>query len=444
MRPELFPYQQQGVDWLREHPRSYLADEAGVGKTAQLLTAAGDVETLVIAPGMIRDAKVWEQEAERIGHDPENLTVISYHQIVKTEATRRPFPVVLADEAVRLKDRKVSWNLAMTKLANRADRVHLASGTPVPNVAVELWAPLKILDPERPAYWNWVRQYFDVVHGQWTAYEVAGLKGCNPIVCGPINLESSCEHWKAFADAELSDWMLRRLRADVQPDLPPLLGVDEPLYTPMTLTQRQAYKQMEKTFLAELPAEGVSIEALTSSSKFIKLCMMSTGLCVADPDADDRHSGKLAAVAELLSDRDRPTLVACYFKDTAAALVRVAERMGLRYVAVGQSTSPKARGEAIAAFQRSELDVLIGSALVIGEGLTLTASDELILVERPWRPDQVEQVVRRLHRIGQLRPVTVRQLVTPKTVDRNQWDILFAKAAHIRAVLTPAEIRSAA
>lgn len=444
MPPELFPYQSQGVDWLREHPRSYLADEAGVGKTAQLLTAAGDVETLVVAPAMIRDAKVWENEAIRIGHDPEKLTVISYHQLGKEEASGREHPVILCDEATRLKERKVSWHAPMAKLARRADRLHLASGTPVPNFATELWAPLKLIDSDKPAYWNWVGEYFDVGHGQYTAYEVKGLKGCNPFVCGPTNLESSCEHWRAFADAELRDVMLRRLRADVQPDLPPLLGVDDPLLTPMTLTQRQAYNQMRKDFLAELPAEGLTIEALTMSGRFINLWQMSTGLCVADPGADDRHSGKLAAVAELLADRDRPTLIACYFQNTAAALVRVAERMGLRYAAVGQSTSGRARGEAVLAFQRGEIDVLIGSALVIGEGVTLTASDELILVERPWRPDQIEQVVRRLHRIGQLRPVTVRQLVTPRTVDWNQWGMLHEKAAHVRAVLTPAEFRAAA
>ena len=442
MTRELFDYQKEDVEWLRSHPRSYLANDAGTGKTRELLAAAGDVPTLVVAPAMIRDAEVWETEAALIGHDPANLTVISYHQIAREEASGRAHPVILCDEAVRLKERKVSWNAPMTKLAKRADRLHLASGTPVPNFATELWAPLRLLDPDRPAYWPWVRKWFDVAHGQWSAYEVKGLLGCTP-ECGAAGLDATCEHWRAFAAAELEGWMTRRTRESVLPQLPPLLGDDEPYWTPMTPEQRSAYRQMKKDFLAEMPEEGISLEALTYSERFVRLWAMSTGLSSADPDIDDRHSGKLAALAELLADRPLPTLVVCYLKHTAAALIRVCERMGLRYRTIGASTSAKARKEAVAAFQAGELDVLVGSVLVIGEGLTLTAADEVILVERPWRPDQMEQAIRRLHRIGQTRPVTVRQLVTPRTVDRAQWDALHTKAAHIRAVLTPAEIQAA-
>jgi SNF2 family DNA or RNA helicase len=55
-------------------------------------------------------------------------------------------------------------------------------------------------------------------------------------------------------------------------------------------------------------------------------------------------------------------------------------------------------------------------------------------------PSQNEQVIRRLHRIGQTRPVTVRQLVTPKSVDALQWKTLADKQLGIDPVLTATDL----
>ena len=63
----------------------------------------------------------------------------------------------------------------------------------------------------------------------------------------------------------------------------------------------------------------------------------------------------------------------------------------------------------------------------ISEGLTLNVADQVIKVERSWRPSRNEQVIRRIHRIGQDKPVTSIDLVTRDSVDERVLKVLAGK-----------------
>jgi SNF2 family DNA or RNA helicase len=78
-------------------------------------------------------------------------------------------------------------------------------------------------------------------------------------------------------------------------------------------------------------------------------------------------------------------------------------------------------------FQAGKLDVLVGSLETISEGLTLTAADLVIYVEHSWKPSRNEQALRRIHRLGQTRPVTALDYVTPGTVDEGKRELLATK-----------------
>ena len=436
MKRELRDHQATGASWLTSRPRAYLADDAGLGKTLTLLAEAkvqGAQDILVVAPAAIRDMRIWPDELDESGLDLD-LEVVSYHGLAKVPADRCP-DVVIFDEAHKLKDRKTTWFKPAVALADRSGLVRMASGTPIPNIPTELWAPLHILRPDLPSYWNWVRQWFNVIPTKWSAYGVDGtLLGCTT-ECNPRD----CEHWAAFHNANLEGWMLRRPREAVLRDLPPMDGHDHPVRVPMTPAQRRLYKQLKKDFYATIrdADSELTIEALTHSEQFIRLWQLSTGVGSAAPEDDPeaKHSGKLAAVEELLLGRSRPTIVACYFRNTFDQLAALCDRLGVRWAGIGGSTPSKVRAETVRSFQAGDLDVLIASVSVIGEGVTLTAADELILVERPWVPAAMEQVIRRIHRIGQSRPVTVRQLVSEGTVDEVQWGVLWAKDAAARRAL---------
>lgn len=426
------------------HDRAALWSDMGLGKTRSLLIGTGP--DLVIAPAAVRDTEVWAIEAQNC--DLPSPRVISYHEAPKLDPDDFRGGVLVLDESHRLKERKTRWHDPIWQLAKRFDRIYESSGTPMPNNALELWGQLRMLrqnEHQFKYYWPWVKQWFDSVPTRWDPYAISeNLKGCT---CRqPDDLDSSCEHWQEFYRANMAGYTRRLLFDDVLSDLPPLTGVDTPMWTPMTAAQAKLYKALMKDFLATLPAEGILLEALTDSAQFVMLRQLSSGLSVLDPAADpgDKHSGKLALVRELLADRRRPTVVAAWYRNSAAALVRVCKDLHLSHLTMGANMTPKQRTETMRRFRAGGIDVLVGSIGVIKEGVDglQYASDAMVLFERSWVPGDNQQLIRRLQRLGQTRPVLARQLVTPDSVDAAQWKTVGTKSVQIRRTLSPLEVAS--
>lgn len=461
LRDILSPLQVEGVAWLQERDRRYLADSPGFGKTRQLLAAVGEVPTVVVCPAAIRDAGVWQGEAERIGWEAP-LKVISYHQLAGGKKAFDPlqYKALIFDEAHWLKNRKVTWGLPAFQASKLIPRVYLGSGTPTPNDASELWGQLRMVRHDIPAFWPWadgntkesangwfhITSKLDRAGKVLSQYVIDGhLQSCVTSGCHnarrdpktgnllPIT-DQDCVHWAAFRESEQIPYMMGRPEDLL--DLPPMAGADVPMWTPMKPTQAKLYKELKDQLLAMIPSEGIELEAISDSQKFAQLWMLSTGVASVDPeqDPDNKHSGKMALVAEMLADRTSPTLVGTYFRNSAQAMVKLCEKLKKSYVLFGAATTPNARREAVRSFQAGEKDVMIGSIPVIGEGLTLTAADGVFLPERMWTPDKNTQVIRRSRRRGQDKPVGVRQFVTPKTIDQGQWEVLKMKTDRIARV----------
>lgn len=385
---------------------------------------------------------MWEGEAARVGFDLP-MDVISYHQLAKQPVD--PGRALIFDEAHRLKSvrnsstkKRVSWSDNAIKGAASSSHVFLASGTPTPNGYLpELYGQMRLIADYPDSYWEWIKRWFVVTKSRYSEWDVPGdMLGCN---CDPEDPSAvdACPHRAAFWDAEVGDSMLRRPESAL--DLPDMIGFEDPLATPMTTEQRRVYKELKKNFIADLP-DGTTIEKLTDSGAFVALMQAATGLCCLDPDSDVVESGKLKLLEELLPDRSHPTLVGVYYRNTAIAVAKMCQRLGLRYAEFGGTTPARARAAAVEDFQAGRLDVLIGSVSVVSEGITLTAADQVVLLERSWVPGVNEQTVRRVRRRGQTKTVVVRQPVTPNSVDAGQWSKLQGKTSNIRAVLSRSEI----
>jgi SNF2 family DNA or RNA helicase len=87
----------------------------------------------------------------------------------------------------------------------------------------------------------------------------------------------------------------------------------------------------------------------------------------------------------------------------------------------------KQQGDAVQGFKDGKLDVLVGSLETIAEGLQLTVADTAIFVETSYKPYRNEQAKNRVHRLGQTRPVTILDYVTPNTVDEKKRALLREK-----------------
>jgi SNF2 family DNA or RNA helicase len=496
LHPPLRPYQADGVEFLRTHPRAYLADDPGLGKSRQLLEASVG-RTLILAPAMILDSGTWRNEVNRWADDPSRFTYAPYTSLCRREtipgkplyqrynrisgkmqtatleaepgwreligpfAERPVFPVlnkdgshkhtrpvskvlpeprpeylqhwdtIICDEAQLLKGRKTSWVLAMKMLSRMADRVWLASGTPISNFAPELFAPLQLLYPRLSgpgqkfgSYSRWIAKWFRTSKSRFGGEHtqiIEELLHCYD-ECLTRPAWDPCDHYERFFRENLGDLYIQRKRDDVLTDLPPMDV--QTVLCPMTAKQTVQYKKMKKECLAA-DLDGNQLVAWSKGASHIKLDKMATGLGVFTGDIGE--SGKLEQLRYDLMERSRPTLVVAHYQDTVTACAEVARRAGKKVQQIDGRTSKGDRLAFVEAFQAGKLDVLVGSLETISEGLTLTAADMVIYVEHSWKPSRNEQALRRIHRLGQTRPVTALDYVTPGTVDEKKRELLATK-----------------
>lgn len=96
----------------------------------------------------------------------------------------------------------------------------------------------------------------------------------------------------------------------------------------------------------------------------------------------------------------------------------------------GTTKSPEHRAEILRDFNDPHRDpkLLLCSAGAGGTGLNITAANHLILCEPLWSPGQEEQIKGRVHRMPQLKTVTVYHLVAEySAVDKMMQTAMEAK-----------------
>jgi len=449
MALELLQHQREGIEWIRTVKRGLLGDEPGLGKSRQAIEAFDGGRNLIIAPAMVINGGTWHDELERWASNPGNWTVLPYSGLnarVKTskggyaasselvEAARGHWDAVVLDEAHYVKGRNTYWTKTAQTVGKNSDHVLAMTGTPIPNWAHELFTLVQLAHPEeaqsKPGfkakygnYWNWVNAWFHV--------ELAHFGGQNNRVIGKLldctaecylkPLTEPCEHYHRFMEENLGPQFLRRLREDCL-DLPPV--TTQQVLTPMDAAQKKIYKDMKQHYLAEV--EDQEIIKWTDGARHVALDKISISPWLLNPVGDPK-GGKFEQLRYDLAGRSRPTLVLAHYRDTVDACVRVAESVGASAACVRGGMTGRQQGQAIQAFKNGELDVLVGSLETVAEGLQLTVADMAIFVETSYKPYRNEQARNRVHRLGQTRPVTIRDYVTPDSVDEKKRELLREK-----------------
>lgn len=484
-RPPRRSYQQEGYEFLSDTLRAFLGDEGGLGKSRQLAEASVG-ETLVMAPGMVHDGGTWLNddpdapgELQKWVDDVDRFTLGAYTSVNLREKTGRQsasgadtyrpslklksefdreWGTIIFDEAHYLKGRDTYWVQALVALAKKAGRVYLATGTPFPNWAHELFIPLQILYPDeaRPgarfgSYWRWVETWFKVTpskYGGAGARDIGDLLMCGDPLKSPCFKRpptDPCDHWKEFIGSNLGDCFLMRLRDDVLTELPAATHVT--VEVPMTAKQAKAYREMKADYLTHV--DDQELVAWSSGSRHVQLDRITTGLGVlaTGAPAHPRESGKLQRLEWDLASRSRPTLVVAHYAETVEACVQVARKVGARVDFINGSVPRGApRTRVVNAFKRGDLDVLVASLETVSEGLNLQVSDQIIFVEKSYKPSRNQQAEWRIHRQGQERPVTVLDYVSVlpgarrgKTVDGNKRELLATKSDRQMRAITAAQ-----
>lgn len=442
----LLDHQRTGIEFLCANPRAALFDEPGLGKSRQAIEAA-EGPTLIVAPSMIIDGGVWDDELEKWGYEspvPQPYTQVPYSQLCAFEKSGRGhkptgklkpelkqhWGTVIVDECHYLKNRKAYWTTAFSGL--RYDRLILLTGTPIPNWAHEAFSLLKLLWPEESkpgmrygSYWRWVQEWFDV--GQLRG------KGGRVITEWHIGDLRRDRTWDDFRAANWGDRTLLRLRKDCL-DLPPL--TEQQVKVKLKGEQARVYKDLKKDFVAWMDS-GEEITAWNDAAQYVKLWQCATAL-------PNGKGAKMDALRELIQDRELPTLVVAHFRHSVHSALEVCAEAKKNAAVITGATSAKQRGEFVRAFQGGNLDVLCATIDTISEGLTLNAADQVIRLERSPRPSRNVQVRDRIYRIGQDKPVTCIDLVGEGTIDEGILKLLGEKTDQQAKALPRAALRAAA
>ena len=460
---ELMRHQARFVESARLGHRSYLlADEPGLGKTAQSLLAAsvsGAYPLLAIVPNVVkmnwvREVELWtpNRRATVIHGDGDTLDAFADVVIVNYDVLDRHrtwlgtlgFKGMVVDEAHFIKNRESQRSKHVLALADsirsRSPRALMIAltGTPLINTIDDfraIWQFLGWIDGEKP-----------------TSHLMAELEetGLTPADFG---------FFAAARQTVIDLGIVRRKKMDVAADLPAKRIADLPV---------------------ELDDEvGRSIREAEAALSRRLLERYRRGLAIAkNPEEIDRNAlVRLVAQAELEESKAAKTgenvftmvrkigqakavLAADYTAQLARSVGKVVffakhidvmdiaeqtlAKRGLKTVSI--------RGDQTAAFRQAQVDafnndpevaVVVASLTAAGVGINLQAASNVVLAELSWTSAEQTQAIDRVHRIGQELPVTAWRIIAAQTIDGKIAELIDSKAGLAARALDGSEVDAA-
>lgn len=297
------------------------------------------------------------------------------------------FSAVVFDEIQALKN-PVSLRAVAARAMNADFRIGL-TGTPIENSLIDLWA---IMDQLCPGSLGSMAE-FKERYGSLDETNMAELYG------------------RVFNEAAgRSPLALRRLKEDVATDL---LPKDRRLH-PRVMPPPQAVAYEDARSKVAAGVKGAALKLL----HHIRSVSVHPNLGEAGSNTEFiAMSGRLEATFDILRKIKAKNERALIFiehrrmQERFVALAR--QEFGLNQIDLinGDTAIPK-RMAIVQRFQRhlkedGGFDLLVLGPKAAGTGLTLTAATHVIHLSRWWNPAVEEQCNDRVHRIGQMKPVTV-------------------------------------
>lgn len=409
----LYPFQQQGVEWLINHFRALLADEMGLGKTVQVVELTnrcpGIQKVLIVCPASLkinwgREFSAWGRRGLSLevvcGTTPKpsnaDVIIINYDILNSQVGWLKgvKWDLVVADEAHMLKNTETLRGEAFFSNLLRANRLLFLTGSPIMNRPAEIWSLLYAIDPKLPgSYAEFTERYCGGHHEDGRGWVAMGAQNL-----GELN-------------QKLGPVMLRRLKKNVLKDLP--AKTREVIQLGDTSPSTRNWKEK----LANIRDEGdITVDLAEALS------------------AQRREDGlaKLPFVVShvsMLLEAGQKVILFAWHRDVVLAL---RERLSPNCPIITGWVSAKEKQEAHDRFQRDpECRLIIGNIQAMGVGWTLTASSLVVFAELDWVPFSLIQGEDRAHRIGQKDNVHVQYLVAGGTIDSRMGPSLVRKMNQI-------------
>ncbi|CAB9526773.1 regulator of chromatin subfamily A-like protein 1 [Seminavis robusta] len=448
-KPELFPYQQDGVERLVSQKRLLLADEMGMGKTVQCIEALNrigkeDSTILIICPKSVLG--VWQQELEqwlnpdlascwtvhiasmkeKPSPQPGSVTIINYDICFKLEKElhKPDYQVMICDECHALKsvDSKRTRSILGKMTGKRrkpgiqSEYLWLLTGTPVLNRPVELFPIVHSVDPDGfTDFDDYANRYCDP---KTRDIYVRGRRVTVKEFSGAANLGELSKR--------LDPIMVRRCKSEVLTQLPPKLRSCRCLIADQDIAreERELLREAlqgsgfnENTAGMDLNDFGSNAQQLLSYIEKGKSTkeMLATISAVRQETAQRKLDPAIELLEEYLTQEK-----VVVFVHHRAIFDSLMDHFGKTAVGIKGGIDRIERDEAVRQFQHDpNVRLFVGSIRACGLGLTLTAASHVVFLELDWSPGIMAQAEDRCHRVGQVSNVRVEYFVFKGTID--EW-----------------------
>ena len=441
-----YPYQQTATQWVIDHKRCGLFLDMGLGKTVSTLTAIQELidyceigKTLVVAPKKVAEA-TWSTEAEKWEH----LHSLKVVKVMGTEKQRNealaskadiyvlgrdsfvwlvgkyngllPFDVLVIDELTSFKSNKSQRFKAMRQASPTVSRVIGLTGTPAPNGLIDLWAQMYCIDMgERlgKSVTRYRESFFNLQRWNNIVVRATVKKGCDKIIRDKI------------ADICLT------MQAKDYLQLPRLIIHEEKVC--LSDKVMKGYNQFERDKVLEFKeannGESQNVLATNAAALMVKLSQYANG-AVYDEERNvhELHSEKLDRLAEIVEAANGNSVLVFYqYKHDVP---RIVERLKGYKVATYEGEKQ------LREWNSHSIDVLLAHPASTAYGLNMQEGGHYIVwFGTGWNLELYQQANARLHRQGQMCPVTVYKLICAGTVDERASKALESKKGVQQALL---------
>ncbi|ONI70090.1 helicase [Kribbella sp. ALI-6-A] len=447
---ELMLHQAQLIASVAAGHRTFLlADEPGLGKTAQALLAAQAANAyplLVVVPNVVktnwaREAELWtpKRKATVIQGDGDSIDGFADIVVVNYEVLDRHvgwlgdlgFRGMVVDEAHFIKNKKSHRSRNVLHLSER-----IRSRTARPLLMALTGTPLINDIEDFTAIWQYLG---------WIEEKIPGAELMEKLEA--TDLTPADPAFYPAARASVIDLgIVRRRKVDVAADIPARRIANLPVELDGSVGRsiREAERELAERLVnryrtaLEMRTSGVTVDGIdhhlvrqvaewerteTSTAKtgenvftLVRRIGKAKAALAADYAAQLAHNvGKVVYFARHIEAMD-----------TAEQLF--ADR-GIQYASIRGDQSPTARQKNIDAFVNDpDVSIVVCSLLTAGVGLNLQVASNVVLAELSWTNAEQTQAIDRVHRIGQQEPVTAWRVIAAQTIDTRIADLIDSKA----------------
>ncbi|GAA1765094.1 hypothetical protein GCM10009795_009480 [Nocardioides hankookensis] len=446
---ELMHHQAQLVEAARQGHRTFLlADEPGLGKTAQSLLAAEAAKAyplLVVVPNVVkmnwaREAGIWtpHREVAVIHGDGEDIDGFADIVVVNYEVLDRHvgwmgdhgFRGMVVDEAHFIKNKSSQRSQHVLHLSEQIRQrtvrplLMALTGTPLINDIEDfraIWQFLGWIDDKKP------------LAELMGPLEETGLTPADPAF------------YPAARRCVVDMGIVRRRKVDVAADIPARRVADLPVELDGEVGR--SIRDAERELARRMVERYETALATRTSGRTVEGIDHALVRQVATWEREDtdsssgenvftmmRHIGqaKSALAADYAAQLARSVGKVVFFAkhiDVMDTAEETFARRGIRYSSIRGDQSTKAREQNIHDFVNDpEVEVIVCSLTAAGVGINLQVASNLVLAELSWTDAEQTQAIDRVHRIGQSEPVTAWRIIAAQTIDTRIAELIDSKA----------------